>query len=75
MRSLVSALTRLISATVTRRSIRRLAALDDHMLRDLGLLRTDLYALGGLHRSRLRAACCILGDVGRLLGGRTAACC
>jgi uncharacterized protein YjiS (DUF1127 family) len=75
MRSLVFALTRLISAAVIRRSFDRLASLDDHTLRDLGLRRTDLHALKDLHRSRLRTPCCPLADVARFFGGQTAACC
>ena len=55
----------------------RLAELDDHTLRDIGLRRTDLYAIGDLHASRIKAACCRLGDVAfRLLAGpRPASCC
>jgi hypothetical protein len=41
----------------------RLAEVDDHLLRDLGLHGTDLYALSHLHASRIKAACCRLGDV------------
>jgi uncharacterized protein YjiS (DUF1127 family) len=41
----------------------RLAGLDDHLLSDLGLRRTDLYALPHLQKARIKAACCRLRDV------------
>jgi hypothetical protein len=58
------------------RSVHQLAELDDHTLRDIGLRRTDLYALRDLHASRIKAACCRLRDLAfRLAGGRTPSCC
>jgi hypothetical protein len=65
------------AARATRSSVpaHRLAEVGDHLLRDLGLRRTDLYALPHLHAARLRAACCRFRDVVlRLLPGRPSCC-
>lgn len=55
----------------------RLAGLDDHLLRDLGVHRTDLYVLPLLHTARMKAACCRLRDVALslLAGRRSGPCC
>jgi hypothetical protein len=57
------------------RSPQRLAELNDHTLRDIGLRRTDLYALRNLHGARMKAACCRVRALAlRLLAGRWPAC-
>jgi hypothetical protein len=76
MPSLLSALACAAKATRSGVSARRLADLDDHLLHDLGLRRTDLYALPHLHAARLKAACCRLRDVAlSLLPRRRPSCC
>ena len=42
--------------TATHREMLSLAHLDDHILRDIGLRRTDLYAIP---MERLRPVCCV----------------
>ena len=52
-----------------------LAGLDHHTLRDLGLRRTDLLALGDLYGARMNAACCRARDLALcLLHGRGTGC-
>ncbi len=77
MPSLLSALGCAARATRSRVPAHRLAVVGDHLLRDLGLRRTDLYALPHLHAARLTAACCRLRDVALsfLPGRRPASCC
>ena len=77
MPALLSCLTYLARTAFARRSPHRLVELDDHILRDIGLRRTDLYAFGDLHASRIKAACCRVRDMAyRLLAGsRPASCC
>ena len=71
MASLLSALACAARSARTSIPAHRLAALDDHLLRDLGLRRTDLYALPHLQTARIKAACCRLRDVAfRLLSRR-----
>jgi hypothetical protein len=71
MPSLLSALACAARSARTSVPAHRLAGLDDHLLRDLGLRRTDLYALPHLQSARVNAACCRLRDVAfRLLSGR-----
>ena len=77
MPAVLSCLTHLARTALARRSPHGLAELDNHILRDIGLRRTDLYTLGDLHPSRIKAACCRVRDIAsRLLaGGRPASCC
>ena len=71
MPSLLSALACAARSARTSVPAHRLAGLDDHLLRDLGLRRTDLYALPRLQSERVKAACCRLRDVAfRFLSGR-----
>ena len=53
---------------------RRVAELNDTILRDIGVRRTDLYAPGQLHASRIRAARFRLRDVALLLLARECPC-
>jgi uncharacterized protein YjiS (DUF1127 family) len=76
MPSLLSAFACAAKATRSGRSARGLAELDDHLLHDLGLRRTDLYALPHLHAARLKATSCRLRDVVlSLLPCRHPSCC
>ena len=61
--ALVSSVACAVRAARSRGPVHRLAEMDDHILGDLGLRRTDLYALGELHRFRIHAACCQLRDL------------
>jgi hypothetical protein len=71
MPSLLSALACAAQSARTSVPAHRLGGLDDHLLRDLGVRRTDLYALPHLQTARLKAACCRLRDVAfRFLRGR-----
>ena len=75
MPSILSCLIHIARAARARRSPQRLADLDDHTLRDIGLRRTDLYAVGRLQGARIKAACCRVRDVALwLLAGRRPAC-
>ncbi len=74
--ALLSSVACALRAARSRGPVHRLAEIDDHILRDLGLRRTDLYALSDLHRSRIQAACCRLRDVAfRVLKGHQPSCC
>jgi Domain of unknown function (DUF1127) len=76
MPSVLSCVARLAKAALARGPAHRLANLDDHTLRDIGLRRTDLYAFADMHRSRIEAACCRMRDlVPRVLAGRRPAPC
>ena len=77
MPAVISCLIYLAGTALARRSTHWLAELDDHILRDIGLRRTDLYALRALHPSRIKEACCRLRSLlFRLLaGGQPASCC
>jgi hypothetical protein len=76
MPSILSCIARLATAALARGPAHRLASLDDHTLRDIGLRRTDLYAFADVHRSRIEAACCRMRDLvpGALAGRRPAPC-
>ncbi len=63
MPSLLSALACAARSARTSVPAHRLAGLDDHLLRDLGLRRTDLYALAASHGARIKAACCRVRDL------------
>ena len=56
-------LSALIHLANTRARARRMANLEEHMLRDLGLRRADFYAFGAVHRPRIKAACCRVRDL------------
>jgi hypothetical protein len=76
MPSILSCIARLATAALARGPAHRLASLDDHTLRDIGLRRTDLYAFADVHRSRIKAACCRMRDVVPcILAGRRPAPC
>jgi Domain of unknown function (DUF1127) len=76
MSSTLSCIARFTRAALARGPAHRLASLDDHTLRDIGLRRTDLYAFADVHRSRIEAACCRMRDVVPcILAGRRPAPC
>jgi len=77
MPAVISCLIYLAGTALARRSTHWLAELDDHILRDIGLRRTDLYAFRDLHASQIKAACCRLRDMASRLvaDGPPASCC